>query len=614
MNKNLVASLVGCAAFAVTGLAHAAVPSCSTNGYSTGVLSGGSYVSAIKTDHPAPCALNADNLFNHTARTASDLSKPGDDDGATSYITLSNTSTATFFDHVLVDLGGTDANGNVYGLTASRVDPANAGNYWVSNHLSAEESSNLAFFNNNASGLPGAGSLLVFFPGCGGRPADYTHFLLHAAAQGYHVIGLSYFNPCGGQLSDPDFRVNLDGTAASGTTYATLQETPYDCQTTPLSWNPPYSAADPQLLGPYGSPSEDECISQRMANIVAGGAMGSPYGNTAAMPYSWECPSGDAATVGANDFISCEDPGFNLVTPITYGAQFGATHLPDQTVNSVEARLTKLLTYLRTSFPEQGWDQFCSDGACSADQSWSVEWGSVALAAHSAGTNVATYLASQEPVERVLLFSGPAMFVANITSSCTSNPNNVGCSQESPYGAPSLPGEHVVPSSDIYAFCSYFDATAGYVAELANAGLGAPSTWYGDKSAGALSQNTSIPSGANVGLGLYSYTYCKSGQSNGVGCSACADDQGVRTTCENDVYNGGNPPNSPSATQRPEHFLVDTGGPEDYVSGSNSYNGNGHNFIIADGADVTYAANGKSFYGNVWNYMLTNCMPNATCY
>jgi pimeloyl-ACP methyl ester carboxylesterase len=38
------------------------------------------------------------------------------------------------------------------------------------------------------------GRLLVFFPGTGARPDQYSLFLRHAAGLGYHVVGLSYDN------------------------------------------------------------------------------------------------------------------------------------------------------------------------------------------------------------------------------------------------------------------------------------------------------------------------------------------------------------------------------------------------------------------------------------
>ena len=40
----------------------------------------------------------------------------------------------------------------------------------------------------------GAGKLLVFLHGMGGRPSGYARFLDHASALGFHVIGLSYWD------------------------------------------------------------------------------------------------------------------------------------------------------------------------------------------------------------------------------------------------------------------------------------------------------------------------------------------------------------------------------------------------------------------------------------
>lgn len=41
---------------------------------------------------------------------------------------------------------------------------------------------------------PGTGKLLVFLPGTGGAPVNYSLFLQRAASRGYHTIGLSYEN------------------------------------------------------------------------------------------------------------------------------------------------------------------------------------------------------------------------------------------------------------------------------------------------------------------------------------------------------------------------------------------------------------------------------------
>ncbi|MEM6931048.1 MAG: hypothetical protein AAF602_29205, partial [Myxococcota bacterium] len=38
------------------------------------------------------------------------------------------------------------------------------------------------------------GELLLFFPGTGATAGDYTRFLTHATASGFHVVGLSYDN------------------------------------------------------------------------------------------------------------------------------------------------------------------------------------------------------------------------------------------------------------------------------------------------------------------------------------------------------------------------------------------------------------------------------------
>lgn len=53
------------------------------------------------------------------------------------------------------------------------------------------------------------GELLIFFPGAGARPEEYTEFINHAGSLGYHAVGLSYPN---------DKSINFDycGDAADG--------------------------------------------------------------------------------------------------------------------------------------------------------------------------------------------------------------------------------------------------------------------------------------------------------------------------------------------------------------------------------------------------------------
>ena len=68
-------------------------------------------------------------------------------------------------------------------------------------------------------------------------------------------------------------------------------------------------------------------------------------------------------------------------------------------VHSVHDRLIKLLEYLHTLSPDEGWDQFLINGE------WDYE--NIVLAGHSQGSGQVAYIARKNEVAKVLLFSGP---------------------------------------------------------------------------------------------------------------------------------------------------------------------------------------------------------------
>jgi hypothetical protein len=65
--------------------------------------------------------------------------------------------------------------------------------------------------------------------------------------------------------------------------------------------------------------------------------------------------------------------------------------------NSIDNRLTKLLQYLSTSYPEEGWARFLLHGA--------PKWSQIAVSGHSQGGGEAAMIAKLRVTARVVLFS-----------------------------------------------------------------------------------------------------------------------------------------------------------------------------------------------------------------
>jgi pimeloyl-ACP methyl ester carboxylesterase len=77
---------------------------------------------------------------------------------------------------------------------------------------------------------------------------------------------------------------------------------------------------------------------------------------------------------------------------------------PEATVQNtpaegIEHRLTMLLEYLVRQFPAEGWDQYLDGGK--------PAWKRMVIAGHSQGSGHAAYIAKNNEVARVVLFSGP---------------------------------------------------------------------------------------------------------------------------------------------------------------------------------------------------------------
>ncbi len=111
--------------------------------------------------------------------------------------------------------------------------------------------------------------------------------------------------------------------------------------------------------------------------------------------------------------------------------------------NSITGRLTALLSYLATTFPNEGWSQYLSGGR--------INWAMVTVAGHSQGAGHAGYLAKLEVLDRAVMFSGPA---------------DTGSIAGSPADWLSLP--NVTPAARQYGFTHTDDAIVRQSRALAN--------------------------------------------------------------------------------------------------------------------------------------------------
>ena len=67
--------------------------------------------------------------------------------------------------------------------------------------------------------------------------------------------------------------------------------------------------------------------------------------------------------------------------------------------NSIITRLTVLLQFLQTNFPDEGWGQFLRNGQ--------PDWGRITVAGHSQGAGHAGFLAKLVLLDRAVMFSAP---------------------------------------------------------------------------------------------------------------------------------------------------------------------------------------------------------------
>jgi hypothetical protein len=68
--------------------------------------------------------------------------------------------------------------------------------------------------------------------------------------------------------------------------------------------------------------------------------------------------------------------------------------------NSIDNRVTKLLSYLDANFPDEGWSKFLEDGG--------PDWSRIVVSGNSFGAGQAALIGTVRKVNRVVMFSGPA--------------------------------------------------------------------------------------------------------------------------------------------------------------------------------------------------------------
>lgn len=220
-------------------------------------------------------------------------------------------------------------------LTADAVSAANGENddYWPTGadvDAAGDVYQHLAYFDTNAS-APAHGKLLVFLPGTGGRPDEYSHFLTRAAHHGFNVIGLQFKND--------------------------VHET--EC---------------------YNSDNVLGCQNVQHRYDFDGTAIPLVY-----------------VTTGANNPLAGYYDASNPPTYI-YPAY-----------NSVRHRLVQVLRYLKTAFPDQGWDAFLAGPSHDGTVAPYVNWNLVTLAGHSHGGGVGTWMAQYNALDRLVMFNSLAV-------------------------------------------------------------------------------------------------------------------------------------------------------------------------------------------------------------
>lgn len=114
--------------------------------------------------------------------------------------------------------------------------------------------------------------------------------------------------------------------------------------------------------------------------------------------------------------------------------------------NSIRNRLAKLLLYLSTAYPSEGWDQYLDGG--------DPAWDRIAVAGHSQGGGHSAFIAKQYEVWRVVMFAGGA---------------DIFIGKPDPF-APWL-AQHVTPASRYWGFVHQEDAAPVFVGAWAIFGM-----------------------------------------------------------------------------------------------------------------------------------------------
>lgn len=78
-------------------------------------------------------------------------------------------------------------------------------------------------------------------------------------------------------------------------------------------------------------------------------------------------------------------------------------------LNSISTRVTKLLLFLKSTYPDQNWGQYLT-------ASNTIVWSKVVVVGHSQGSGHACYLGKKNLVDRVVMLSGPNDFSTHFNS------------------------------------------------------------------------------------------------------------------------------------------------------------------------------------------------------
>jgi hypothetical protein len=128
--------------------------------------------------------------------------------------------------------------------------------------------------------------------------------------------------------------------------------------------------------------------------------------------YNYVCDHG--ATIGL-DVISLSYPNNTATAPLgvssdpfifdnyrdelVFGNQVSNVVAVD-VLNCIETRATKLVVYLKNTYPDQNWVQYLT-------ASNTLMWNKIIVAGHSQGSGHACYTGKKKLVDRVVMFSGP---------------------------------------------------------------------------------------------------------------------------------------------------------------------------------------------------------------